>query len=225
MVELHPLAALLTAELIVVLVLAVVFFLIGASKKRRTAHDQADDLVERIVNDEESHLTDLASGLSESGAILPESSRQQVVEAVSQQEKALYRHVIQAFLTGDAARLGDLDRYVRGISEPYCQLIQELIQRSRECDPAELVARIADLETQVQEARTESAQLREELSQSLATLDEVSKEYAKMFGDKHTAADLHASRLRMLDRFREAAGVGPENDEAITHTSREPRSS
>lgn len=202
MIEIHSLTAIFATEAIVALLGALVLMLFLAARKKRGEREQAGELVTRLNETEKARLQQLDAALVESTELVDDEVRRQTLEAVGHQEKALYRHVIQAFLSRDAEKLAEIDNPVRALSEPYCQLVKQLIERMPAHDTSKAGEKLAALETEIRQARAEAERTNEQLTLALATLDEVSGEYVKMFGEPQQAEELHASRKRMLDAFR-----------------------
>lgn len=211
MIEIHTLTAVFAVEAIAVLLLALGLMLFFSRRRKRGEHGQAQALVARINATEVSRMRHLDSELPELVERLPEGIRQETLALVSRQEKALYRQVIQAFLTRDAEKLADLEQYVQGVSVPYLQLLQQLDAQLPNTESAEKLSVIEQqLQASVAESqrlRGENEQLQEQLKLSLDSLDEVSKEYARMFGHADSAEELQVSREKMMAAFRRSENL------------------
>jgi hypothetical protein len=207
MIEVHSLTAVLGAELLVVLVLILLFLLWRGSSRTRKDQAKANDLVTRINAEHTRRLENLGSRIFETIADFPAEKREQSMSAVALKENELYRHVIRAFLNHDMDKLAELDRYVHGLSEPYCQLIADLIDhlpKGNAQQKAEqgLEERLSVAEAVAQESQAKAEQINHQLTLALSTLDEVSSEYTKMFNEARSAEELNHSRKRMLEAFR-----------------------
>lgn len=168
MIQVNLLTAVLAIEALAGLIVALLFLLYRRSSKSRSEHAEAVALVDRINQEDEAHEQHLADSLSvlDDTGPLDDSMRRATVEAVLNKEKALYRLAIQAFLSRDAKKLAEIDQHVRGLSEPYCQLIQQLLKQAppgeARAEPAP-DARTADLQAELKlvkaKAETTKAQL------------------------------------------------------------------
>ncbi len=201
MIEIPLLTAVLAAEAIVALLGVLILLIYRRSRKGRDDRDHATALVNRINHEDVAHEQRLANALSESAELLDETLRSATVEEVLRKEKALYRQAIQAFLSQDPLKLAEIDRHVRGLSEPYCRLIGRLLEQAprREAAPD---ARVAKLEAELLRAQAEADSAKEQLSAAMEALDDVSNEYARMFGSARTAKELRDSLDRVFAVFR-----------------------
>lgn len=220
MIEIPELIVVLSSEAIVALVGALILMLYQASRKHRSDRSEAAALVDRINREDKAHERQLAEALSETAGMLDENLRNDTLTEVLNKEKALYRQAIQAFLSRDPAKLAEIDRHVRGISEPYCRLISQLLQQAPGSGQA---GETADLEAELMEAKAEVIEAKQQLAAALEALDDVSKEYARMFGSRHTANEVSESLGRVLTIFKRAAGLveaqpQPTQDEAEPET-------
>jgi gamma-glutamyl:cysteine ligase YbdK (ATP-grasp superfamily) len=112
--------------------------------------------------------------------------------------------VVRAFLQGDAQALNELDQYVQGLSEPYCQLIHDLMEELRQNGGAapgastELRVCLEVAETRAREAESRAQQINDQLSRAITIYEEVQLEYTKMFEGTPTAEELQLSSERVL---------------------------
>lgn len=198
MIQVNLLTAVLAIEALAGLIVALLFLLYRRSSKSRSEHAEAVALVDRINQEDEAHEQHLADSLSvlDDTGPLDDSMRRATVEAVLNKEKALYRLAIQAFLSRDAKKLAEIDQHVRGLSEPYCQLIQQLLKQAppgeARAEPAP-DARTADLQAELKLVKAKAETTKAQLDSAFAALDDVSKEYARMFGSTHAAETLAES--------------------------------
>ena len=182
MIEVHSVIVVLVLEALAALLLALVVLSLRSWLKQRRDRVQMNQFVEHINQQDEITLQQPAQPSTEaSEELLAGEMLQQTLEAVSQREKALYRHVLQAFLRRDASKLTDLDHYVRALSEPYTALIQELLARPPKETSAQLTERVQQAQADAQKAREEAEHIKQKLGSALNTLNNVSSEYAKMF--------------------------------------------
>jgi hypothetical protein len=204
MIEIPSLTAVLVTEGLIVLVLALLLILFGATRRRKTERGRAVELVNRINESDRSNLAQWEATLTTPGLPIDESLRRQTLEEVNRREKTLYRLVIQAFLDRDAERLSQLDRHVRALSEPFRELLGRLAENLPRQEVGDLQDRLDAAEREAKEALNEVSRLDQKLAVTLATLEEVSNEYGKMFGEPHAGDEMQASRQRVLEAFRRA---------------------
>jgi hypothetical protein len=207
MIEIHSLTAVLGTEVLLALLATLAFVLWRGRRNTQRDRASAGELVERVNAEMDQRLAQLNGRLFAEIEGLPERTRLESVSAVTVKENELYRHVIRAFLDHDAIKLAELDQYVHGVSEPYCRLIGDLISHLKEqpkLPSAEVVAweqKVAVVQAEAVEAQARAERINHQLSLALDTLDEVSSEYTKMFGETSAAEELQASRKRMLEVF------------------------
>lgn len=201
MIEIPLLTAVFAAEAIVMLLGALFLLLYRGSKKDRTDRAHAEVLIGNIHQAAGVHERDLSAALADDAEWLDPSLRRATLEEVLHKEKALYRQAIQAFLSRDADQLAEIERHVRGLSEPYCRLIRQLLEKA----PQAAGDRVAALEAELRQERAEARATGEQLRVALAALEDVSNEYADLFGAHHTTAELSASLAKVLATFHSAA--------------------
>lgn len=207
MIEIHSLTAILGSEVLLVLLALLGFLLWRGRRDNRRDRARVGELVDRVNAQMDQRLEQLKGQLFGTVAGLSDGARRDSVSAVAFKENELYRHVIRAFLDRDASKLAELDHYVQGVSEPYCQLVADLIghfQQQAQMPKSEVVVweqKLAEVKGAVADAEARAERINHQLTLALNTLDEVSSEYTKMFGDSQAAEELHASRKRMLEAF------------------------
>ena len=195
-VEISSLTAVLGLELIVALLLIIVFMLWRKVSSDRDDHAKASSLVARINTEHSKHLEKLGGQLFDAVANFPVEKRELSMAALATKENELYRHVIRAFLAHDMEKLAELDQYVHGLSEPYCQLITALLEHLPKQQSAEnstdgetVEQRLQVAETVALESQAKSEQINHQLTLALSTLDEVSSEYTKIFNEPKTVEE------------------------------------
>lgn len=182
MIEVHSVIVVLALEALVVLLLALLFAITRSWLKKRRERGQVDHFVDRINRQEDLAQQPADHPVNETNEeLLPGEVLQETLETVNQREKALYRHVLQAFLQRDVGKLAELDQYVRALSEPYTRLIQDLLVRPPKQDDTHLVEQVRQARAEALKAREEAERMKQKLGNALNTLNNVSSEYAKMF--------------------------------------------
>lgn len=174
---------------------------------RRKNHDQAAvrNFIERLKETESQRIEELKQRLQGLTNVSDEQLSQ-VLEEFSLQEKTLYKQVIEVFLHRSMDSVMAISSRVKAITEPFCKLLTDAkgVDESVLRDMKKARKLIEEQTARMKQLRFESSQLGEQLSTALETLDEVSSEYAKMFGASKSAEELDASQKKMLNTFRQA---------------------
>jgi hypothetical protein len=220
MIEIPALIAVLAAEAIVALSGLLILLGYRRSRKKRLDRAEAGRFIDRVNETGESRLAELYAALAPDGGPPSEPWFRTLLEEIMAREKAIYRQAFEAFLNRDAARLAEIDAQVRELAEPYCRLIEQWREKLPKYDPTRDLERIDELQAEVLRTRAEADHARAELALALESLEDVSAEYAKMFGSRKTADQLQASLGRVLGIFRrttQAAGEEPSPDPLDGH--------
>ena len=200
MIELNAILAVLMAEALICLVVLVLsYFIVNANKKTKQ-HLAADKLIKKIKKTTLERSENLADLVAEHCVIEPEV-QQQLLEDINTQERTLYQQIIRLFLGRDAALLNKIDSSIRGLSEPYCKMLET----SANNDTAGVSA--TELNTANQKAiqlQEENTRLSEQLHTALATMDEISSEYTRIFNGTKSETELQNSCKKMLQTYRDA---------------------
>lgn len=224
MIEIPAFAVLLAVEAIAAMTAMLAYIAFRKLRRRNEDERKTVRLVERLSHGggSRSPTARLSDALAASSLDLPVEIRTQAIEAAEMGERALYRHVVGTFLTQDANLLEQVDGQVQILTEPYCRVAEALLQRLEESEAAAaqakplqehlqrietLLSENARLKARVEELEAGHLHLRAEMRELVATLDEVSEEYARIFHEHRDSAALQASRIRMLQRFRQASGL------------------
>ncbi|QSA96336.1 hypothetical protein [Methylococcus sp. EFPC2] len=207
MLEISALTAVLVAEVLAALLLVLGALLWRAWRRKRAERSHADKLVEHINRADAQRLDELNLALADPSLALDDDQRSHTLEQVGARERALYRLVIRAVLDHDVERLAQLDRHVRALSEPYRELIAQLAEKRPQQESGDVQVRLENAEEQTRQASAEAEHLRAQLKAALETLDEVSSEYTRMFGESKSGDELQLSRHRMLEAFQRAEAL------------------
>lgn len=222
MIEIHALTALFGLEAIIALLASVIALVYHARRRKKREKQQAEAWVRKFQSREGQRLESLAGGLAEAGEGMDGALRQNTLAAVNQNERALYHAILDAFLHQDLSKLAELEFQVQSLSAPWQALVRQAASQPA-LAMAEMQAQTAALAAELEQAQAlaQARQAREavqqQLGQAISALDQVSAEYAKMFGERKTAEELQASRARMLLAFRaaeQAARGQPDGGEA-----------
>jgi hypothetical protein len=230
MIEISTVTALLAAEALAAMFATLVVLALRALLRNRREDQHASVLVERLAHVPDPHAAGLANDQAPC-ANWSETEAKALAEAIGKREQALYHCVIEAFVKRDAEILDQLDEHVHGLSEPYCQALKAVLARAQEAGQSDLDRTPASpnqnlagenealrqqvgnlgqaceqMREQIRELSATGEQLRRELQAALTQLEEVSGEYARVFHEKGEG-ELEASRQKMLERFRLAAGL------------------
>lgn len=205
MLQIDSLTFVLISELTIGLLVLIIGYLIWMLGRKNRDQNAVRDFVGRLKDTEEDRLLELRERL-QALTNTSEENLAMVLSEFSLQEKTLYKQIIEVFLHRSMESVMAIDARVRAITEPFCKLLAE----SKGTDHSVLEdlekARqlIEDQNARMKQVRFESSQLGEQLSTALETLDEVSSEYAKMFGESKNADELEVSQKKMLNVFHQA---------------------
>lgn len=207
--QVDSLTFILISELTVGLLIAVIVYLVWIIRRKTRDQVAVRDFIERLKQTETNRAEELNKRLQE----LSNVSEEQLSEALAEvgiQEKALYKQIIEVFLHRSLDSVVDVDSRVKAIIEPFCKLLADADANNKGVDASVLddleKARklLEEQNARVKQMRFESNQLSEQLNTALETLDEVSSEYSKMFGESKNAEELEVSQKKMLNVFRQA---------------------
>lgn len=191
---LQPLNTVLLAEalVIVVIILAAILFL--TMKRKNNDRAAVGNLIQSIDLTTDQRALELEEQLAGVPG-LDEDALRDTLASAKQNEKALYQHIITLYLKRDAKLLNQLSLKVDGLTSPYMKVMSQLQgATAKTADQSEQLQQLQDkLEQTVQEKR----RLSKELRVVSTTLEEVSDEYAQMFGGSRGIEEINASRMRM----------------------------
>lgn len=181
------------ALVIVVLILSAIFWLSLKRKSRdRTA---VGDLIQSIGLTTDQHSLELEQQLSGSSA-LEQEALDALLNSAKQNEKALYQHIIALYLKRDVRLLEQLSQKVHGLTSPYCSALSQLNGQGATSKAQQ--QQLESLQQELDQAIHDKRRLSRELRTVSNTLEEVSDEYAQMFGGSRGMDEINASKKRML---------------------------
>lgn len=201
MIQLDSLILAFLVEAIAGLLLLVAvtwFFYYHNKKKDRSA---AINLINELKKNEGARNQDLTNIMADAGACNQESFENLVTE-VANCERTFYRHIVKMFLDRDSSMLAEVDKRVQALSEPYCAFITQIAENT-DADPATAEA-IETANSEIDRLTSDTRRLSEQLSITLETMNNVSSEYANMFGGTKEAEELERSRKKMLSFYKNA---------------------
>jgi len=192
------LSLVLLAEVFVVglVVLYLIFFVFGKKKQEQR------QAVEAITRGFKKHHSERSKELNED-AILSSIDGEllsKFVQEISQKEANLYQQISKLFLQKDTTALKLLDKRVKEVSDSYWEVIKQTVQSSQ--NKVSTGGNEASLKADLDVAVSEQERLSEQLNVALTTLDEVSNEYAHLFGSDKDEEELKASKEKMLACFQ-----------------------
>lgn len=114
------------------------------------------------------------------------------LEQVSDSERALLQSIIQLLLQREMSLLGEIDKNIGRLSEPYCQLLSAMATH-------QTVSANAD-----EGLKQINEQLVKQLDVALQTIDEITAEYTRAFSGNQTALELENSSKKMQQIFQVA---------------------
>lgn len=205
MLHVDSLTFVLLSELTIGLLIGVIIALLWVLGRKSRDQAVVRDFIERLKETEDERIEELKQRLKS----LTRASDEQLtlaLEEFSLQEKTLYKQVVEVFLHHNMDSVASIDSRVKAITEPFCKLLADAkgVDESVLQDLRKARKLLEEQTGRMKQLRFESNQLAEQLTTALETLDEVSSEYSKMFGESKSAEELEVSQKRILNIFRQA---------------------
>ncbi|MCI0653586.1 MAG: hypothetical protein L0Y38_06335 [Methylococcaceae bacterium] len=201
MIQISSLLAVFMVEGLAAAILLIAAFAVFIVRRRAGERNAAGNFISHLKQAEAVRSKLLGKAISES-CDLEQGKLNAVLAEVNSCEKSLYRKVVQMFLNRDAALLNGIDQSVQALTHPFCRLLSEVSEKSRE-DP-ELAAAMESAKAEIERLKQESQRISKQLSMAMETMDEISSEYSKIFGASKEAEELDMSRKRMLNTYLRA---------------------
>jgi MFS superfamily sulfate permease-like transporter len=203
--QVDSLTFILISELSVGLLVAIVIVLVWTLRRKNREQAAVQNFIERLKETEDERIDALKQRLKASTRA-SEEQLAQTLEEFSLQEKTLYKQVIEVFLHRNLDSVFSIDTRVKAITEPFCKLLSDSkgVDESVLHDLRKARQLLEEQTNRTKQLRFEANQLAEQLNSALETLDEVSSEYSKMFGESKNAEELELSQKRILNVFRQA---------------------
>jgi len=192
---------LLTAEILLLALVFIGFFYVMGGKGKTKEREAVTVLLKKLKKkknnrkDDNIEITELPA--------FDEESLELLLDEIHKKETNLYQHVVKIFLQKEAAHLKSLDKHVNSLSEPYWDVIKELAKNEIGANDKSDQSS-AELQAALSIAVAEKERLSEQLSSALATLDDVSTEYTRMFSSSRDIDDLMESKDIMLELYGHA---------------------
>lgn len=203
--QVDSLTFILISELSVGLLVAIVIVLVWTLRRKNREQAAVQNFIERLKETEDERIDALKQRLKASTRA-SEEQLAYALEEFSLQEKTLYKQVIEVFLHRNLDSVFSIDTRVKAITEPFCKLLSDSkgVDESVLQDLRKARQLLEEQTNRTKQLRFEANQLAEQLNSALETLDEVSSEYSKMFGESKSAEELELSQKRILNVFRQA---------------------
>jgi len=200
----------LEALVVVLIICGVVAFLNVKRKQKDRAG--VNSLIQSIGLTSDQHALQLEDQFAGAEDADPEAVKE-LIKSAKANEKALYQHIVSLYLKRDANMLSQLGSKVNGVTDTYLSLMDLLSAPSTTptVDPEELAA----LKMELDQAITEKRRLSKELRTVTNTLEDVSDEYAQMFGGTPAFDEIKASKARMMRMIEQTIQeLSPEDESA-----------
>lgn len=203
--QVDSLTFILISELSVGLLVAIIIVLVWTLRRKNREQAAAQNFIERLKETEDERIDELKQRLKASTRA-SEEQLAYALEEFSLQEKTLYKQIIEVFLRRNLDSVLSIDTRVKAITEPFCKLLSDSkgVDESVLHDLRKARQLLEEQTNRTKQLRFETNQLAEQLNSALETLDEVSSEYSKMFGESKSAEELEVSQKRILNVFRQA---------------------
>lgn len=175
------------SELTLMLGAVIVVFLILRARRLKRERAMVNALVARLRENEPTRKEQLLQMLKESCGF-DENRSQEIMEAMSRNEKLLYSKSIRMFLGRERDNISHLDRDVNALVQAYVNLIQGDAETGNESGGGPSVLSFTAIRKENESLKDQTGQLKEEINrlrQELADAKQASenmmKEYATMF--------------------------------------------
>lgn len=198
MMQVSSLVAVFVVEGLAIAMLFIVGIAVLIVRRRAREQNVAGQFISHLKQAEAGRSKLLGKTISES-CDLEQDQLEVVLSEVGSCEKSLYRKVVQMFLNRDAVLLTGIDQSIQALTIPFCRLLSEVSEKSR--DDPELAAAMESARAEIERLRQESQRISKQLSMAMETMDEISSEYSKLFASSKEAEELDMSRKRMLNTY------------------------
>lgn len=179
---------------VVLLILAAISALSFSRKNKDRA--AVSDLIQTVSLTTDQHALELEEQLADIPD-LDEEVLRSLLKSAKDNEKALYQHIITLYLKRDVRLLNQLSQKVDGLTNPYVKAMTRMTGATQ--PDANQTEALQKLQAEFDAVLREKRRLSKELRTITQTLDEVSNEYAQMFGGSRGIDEISASRKRMMD--------------------------
>ena len=201
MIELNSVWGVLLIEGFMALALLVIVFLLLSKKKKAAEHTAAYDLIDKLEESKNVNAKKLRAMILEHCAV-EQDVLTELLGKINQNEQQLYKQILRIFLNRDMSLLDDLDQHIAGLSEPYFKMLE--FTSSKEAVSLEKQEKQSEDKAEVERLMRINKKLGEQLSEAMATTDEVLEEYTRVFSGTQTELELENSSKKMLEIFRYA---------------------
>ncbi len=159
----------------------------------------ATQLIDRLEDNEKVKSNKLTQIISEN-CQLYEAQLEQVVCEIIKNEHILYQQIIKMFLEKDEKTLEIMDQYVDKISDPFCQLLNNLpsVEDDFLSDEVQMAER------KIKQLSEDNMAINNQLNVAMNTIEEMSAEYTRVFSGTQSELELENSKQTMLKIFETA---------------------
>lgn len=197
MIELNSITVILMAEALAALCLIILIFFFLSKKKSSGEQVAAHKLIDKLEDTENFKSKKLGEMISEHCEISQDELKE-LMKEISQSERVLYQKIIKIFLNKDTSLLKGIDKQIDKLSEPYCKLLTDFSGGTANTE------KIQKVDDKVSLHINENQRLNEQLATAMNTMDEITKEYTKVFAGTQTELELENSSKKMFAVFRDA---------------------
>ena len=173
-----------------------------SKKKKSGEHAAIYNLIDKLEDSEKIKSKKLGKMISRYCAVEPDVLKELLGE-VSQSEQQLYKQILHVFLNRDTSLLDDLDQHIEHLSAVYLKMLAYSSANNASAVPEEKEKPKED-EGEVKLLTIANERLGEQLTEAMATMDEISAEYTRVFSGTQTALELEDSKKNMFKIFRSA---------------------
>jgi len=123
----------------------------------------------------------------------------EILADMKSSERELYKQIIQLYLKRDVEALANIDQQIDRFSEPYFKVLAHSVAAAVNSETIE------EQEKKNHLLMEQNEKLGEQLNLAMATIDEISAEYSKVFSGTQTELELKNSSKKMLGLFQQAS--------------------
>lgn len=204
MIELNSVWGILIIECFIGLLLLVIIFSMLSKKKKSSEHAAIDSLIDKLEDSEKIKAKKLSKIILQYCEVKPDELKG-LLGGVSQSEQQLYKQILHVFLNRDIGLLDDLDLHIEQMSEAYLKMLAYSSANTNNGSAAiEQQDKMAEDEGEVKLLTIANQRLGEQLTEAMATMDEISAEYTRVFSGTQSAEELKVSKDNMFKIFKHA---------------------
>lgn len=198
MIELDSIIVILMIEGLFALLLVIVALYLFSSHKSKGDQLASNKVIARLKDTGNLKAKKLTTLVATNVDIEP-AELNEILAEMKSSERQLYKQIIQLYLKRDVDALANIDQQIDRFSEPYFKVLAHSVGGAVDTETIE------EYEKKNYLLMEQNDRLGEQLSLAMATIDEISSEYSKVFSGTQTELELKNSSKKMLGLFQQAS--------------------